>query len=131
MVRIPAGLDGPAKTLWKAVVSDLAQREVWRDVDASAVQRYVVTEQIARQALARLAKRAQTQGAEAYRSRGSHNGVQVDVDLQIWRNATRDAAQFAFDLGLSPRARRARGEVAPQDELTAWLAELNATEARH
>ena len=41
MVRVPAGLDGPAQTLWKRVVSDLAQREVLRDVDSAAVERYV------------------------------------------------------------------------------------------
>ena len=112
MVRVPAGLDGPAQTLWKRVVSDLAQREVLRDVDAAAVERYIRAEMIARQAWARVAKRAKTQGADAWRARGSHGGMVVDIDVQIARNATRDAAQFAGDLGITPKARaQLRAEV--------------------
>ena len=129
MVRVPAGLDAPAKTLWSRVVSDLAQREVLRDVDSAAVERYVRAEMVARQAWTRVAKRAKTLGADAWRARGSHGGWVVDIDVTIARNATRDAAQFAGDLGITPKARAQLRAEAPMGqfdwELSQALGERN------
>jgi P27 family predicted phage terminase small subunit len=123
-VNVPNGLDAPAKALWKRVVSDLQQREVLRDVDASAIERYVRSEMVARQAWARLAAREKVEGAAAWRCRATHGGWMPDPDVRIAQSATKDAAQFAHDLGITPRARAQIRVPAHADEIDEFLAEL-------
>jgi P27 family predicted phage terminase small subunit len=118
------GLDAASRRLWRVVVADLEDRAVLREADASAILRYVLAEQIARLAWVRVAEREIVDGVSAWRTRGSHGGHVVDIDVQIARNATRDAASFAADLGLSPRARRALREESPEDELDRLLSEI-------
>jgi P27 family predicted phage terminase small subunit len=113
----PSGLDATARALWRRVIADLQQREQLRDVDASAVERYVRAEQVARLAWARVAKREKTEGASAWRSRGSHGGMVIDIDVQIAQKATREAASYAADLGITPASRRRLGvDAAVEDD---------------
>ena len=124
-MKSPKTLDATSRKLWRLVVADLTDRGVLRDADANAVERYCRAEQIARLAWERVAEREVDEGAGAWRARGSHGGVVVDIDVQIARNATRDAAAFGAELGLSPRARRALREENPGDELDRAIAELS------
>ena len=106
MKPAPRDFDATAKALWKAVVADLRDRHVLRDVDASAVERYVRMEQVARHAWARIAARQRVEGGEAAWSQQiTHGGRGQHSDVRTALAATSAAASYAHDLGITPRAR--------------------------
>ncbi|HEX4035186.1 MAG TPA: P27 family phage terminase small subunit [Solirubrobacteraceae bacterium] len=109
----PRDLDAASKKLWQLVVRELEARGVLRDVDAPSIERYVRAEEVARQALTRIRKREKTEGEEAWRIRVTHGGWGVHPDARIFRESTRDAATYAHDLGLTPRARASMRQEEP------------------
>lgn len=106
-MKAPDGLDVPSKALWALVVKDLTDRGVLRDVDATAIGRFVIAEQVARLARERIAGRVKSEPASAYTTRGSMGQLVQHPDLKTAREAERDAAAYAHDLGITPRVRAA------------------------
>jgi P27 family predicted phage terminase small subunit len=104
-MKAPSGLDATARALWRRVVDDLTEREVLRRVDFATIERYVIAEMVARQALARITKREKAQGGDAWTIAITHGGTGVHPDVKVWQLASREAASLAGDLGLTPRAR--------------------------
>jgi P27 family predicted phage terminase small subunit len=112
-MKQPSGLDAASKALWRLVVDDLTARGVLRDVDEPAIGRYVVAEQVARLARQRMAARAKRDPDSAYTTRGSMGQLVQHPDLKTAREAERDAASYAADLGVTPRARAVLREQLP------------------
>jgi P27 family predicted phage terminase small subunit len=123
-MKPPKGLDATARALWRVVVADLEDRGVLRDADRAAIERYVIAEQVAREALDRIRGRELEVGGEAWLIQISHGGWGVHPDARIWRESSAAAASASADLGLSPRARRALRETSPEDELDRLIAEI-------
>ena len=123
-MKPPKGLDAASRALWRVVVADLEDRAVLRAVDRAAISRYVLAEEVAREALSRIRAREREVGAEAWLIRVTHGGWGVHPDARIWREASAAAASASADLGLSPRARRVLREVSPEDELDRMLNEI-------
>jgi phage terminase small subunit len=116
----PATLDRTSRTIFRAVVAELRDAGTWRDTDAPAVERYVLALEDGRHARARIAARAKRDAATsrrrrkagdeaeretAYTAAGSQGQRVAHPDVAIARDAARDAATFAGDLLLSPKAR--------------------------
>jgi P27 family predicted phage terminase small subunit len=112
-IKQPTGLDAASKALWRVVVDDLTARGVLRDVDGTAIGRFVVAEQVARLARGRIAARAKRDPDTAYVTRGSQGQLVQHPDLKTAREAERDAAAYAADLGITPRSRSALKEQTP------------------
>jgi P27 family predicted phage terminase small subunit len=112
-MKAPNGLDAASKALWRLVVADLTARGVLRDVDAPAITRYVLAEQVARLARARIAARVKVDPDSAYTTHGSQGQLVQHPDLKTAREAERDAAAYAGDLGITPRSRSALKEQVP------------------
>lgn len=112
-MNAPNILDATSKKLFRLVVSDLRSRSALRDVDAPAIARYCLAEQVARQALARVIKRAKTEGDDAWTMAITHGGRGVHADVRTYQAASSQAASFAQDLTITPRARAALREQLP------------------
>jgi len=97
-------LDAASRALWTLVVGDLRNRGVLREVDGPAVARYVRAEEVARLARARMTTAAK-RGEDPFTTAGSQGQRVQAPDLRTARDAERDAAAYAADLGLTPRSR--------------------------
>jgi P27 family predicted phage terminase small subunit len=110
----PGNLDAASRKLFQLVVRELESRSALRDVDAPAIARYVLAEQVARLALARIAKREKSEGVEAAWSQQiTHGGRGQHADVKTYLAASAQAASFAHDLTLTPRARARLRDQAP------------------
>ena len=112
-MRAPGDIDAVSKRLFLLVVRELEARSVLRAVDAPAIERYVRAEEVARLALARIARRAELEGDEAWSQRVTHGGYGQHADVKTYLAASKDAAAFAADLMLTPRARASLREQLP------------------
>ncbi len=112
-MRPPADLDGVSKRLFSLVVRELESRGVLRDIDAPTIARYVRAEEVARLALARIGRRADAEGDDAWSQRVTHGGYGQHSDVKTYLAASKDAAAYAADLMLTPRARAGLREQLP------------------
>jgi P27 family predicted phage terminase small subunit len=117
----PGDLDAASKDLWTRVQHDLRRQGTWAKSDRDALERYV-------RALARgRDARAELEHHGSLTAVGSQGQPVPHPALKIAREAEHDAAEYARDLLLTPRARRTAGvmERSPlSDELDAVFGPL-------
>lgn len=110
------GLDAKSRKLWESVEAYLDERGMLLGIDATAIGRFVMAEQVARLARDRIAARAKVDPDSAYTTRGSMGQLVQHPDLKTAREAERDAAAYAMDLLLTPRARKSLTQVEEPEE---------------
>jgi phage terminase small subunit len=101
----PAGLDSKSRALWRRLCLAMQAQGTWDLSDSLALERLVRSVEVGRLARARIAARAKRGADGAYLTRGSQGQLVQHPDLKTAREAERDAASYAADLLLSPRAR--------------------------
>lgn len=109
----PAGLDRAARLLWRLTIVQLGDQGTWADSDLPLLERYIRSVEVARHARGRIERRAKSNPAEAYVTRGSQGQLVQHPDLKTAREAERDANDYAQDLLLSPKSRR-QHDIKPQ-----------------
>jgi P27 family predicted phage terminase small subunit len=112
----PADFDDAAKKTWRSSLKALRDQGTWQDSDRDALERYCRAVSRARGARAVVA-------SEGLTAVGSTGQPVTHPAVRIAREAERDAAEYARDLLLTPRARRTAG-VAETTSLEDELAEL-------
>ena len=108
----PGDLDEESKDLWTRVQHDLRRQGTWTKSDRDALERYVRAAARARHARVELDRHGSLTAV------GSQGQPVPHPAVRIAREAERDAAEYARDLLLTPRARRAAGvmERTPLDD---------------
>jgi P27 family predicted phage terminase small subunit len=116
--QIPADLDEASRKLWAATVRALRDQGTWQASDAGSLERYV-------RACARAAAAQAIIARDGLTALGGRGQPVPHPAVRIARDAERDAALYAADLLLTPRARRLAGlseTSAMDDELAGLLA---------
>jgi P27 family predicted phage terminase small subunit len=113
---MPTGLDEVSRKLWTATLRALREQGTWQASDAGCLERYVRAAARARAAQAILARDGLT-------ATGGRDQPVPHPAVRIARDAERDAAEYARDLLLTPRARRLAGlsETSAMDDELAGL----------
>jgi P27 family predicted phage terminase small subunit len=113
----PSDFGEPARRLWSATLKALRDQGSWQHSDRGALERYV-------RAMLRAADARAVAERDGLIAAGGRGQPIAHPALRIARDAERDAAEYARDLLLTPRARRLAGiseTTALDDELAALL----------
>jgi len=118
-IKAPPGLTDGERRVFLAVRRQLQEQGTWQRSDADALERYV-------HAIVRSAQAREIVAREGLTALGGRDQPVAHPAVRIARDAERDAAEYARDLLLTPRARRLAGLMetsAMDDELAGLLAE--------
>lgn len=115
-IKPPADLDEAAVALWNRVLRELRDQGTWQASDVGCLERYV------RAALRARAAR-EVVDRDGLIAEGGRGQPIAHPALRIARDSERDAAEYARDLLLTPRARRLAG-VAETSSMDDELSEL-------
>lgn len=98
----PKSLEPEARAIYRRVQGELQAQGSWQASDRDALERYVRAVERARAALEIVEREGMT-------AEGASGQPVTHPALRIAREAERDAAEYARDLLLTPRARRLAG----------------------
>ena len=99
-------LDAESRKLWRSTRAALQAQGTWQDSDAGALERYVRAVERARLARAGI--------PPEMTAPGSKGQLAQHPNVKTAREAERDAAEYARDLLLTPRARKMADVPPPQ-----------------
>jgi len=112
----PKDFTEPMKALWNAVQRALRHQATWQASDVGCLERYV-------RAVARATAAQAIVAKEGLTATGGRDQPVAHPAVRIARDAERDAAEYARDLLLTPRARHLAGlsETSSMDDELAGL----------